>query len=111
MIKFSEKPYICAVIDRHESDRRIDGIGKGFALIPFQTLFVFCNRNCNRIKILEWDGDGFGCILRVGTGRLTWPAIGEEAVMNLNVKDHLFNRRCETGKEDKRKEVFERQIL
>jgi transposase len=56
-----------------------------FNLDPFNgSLFVFCNRNRDRLKILEWDGDGFWLYFkRLEKGRFRWPNSGEEATMTL----------------------------
>lgn len=41
-------------------------------------LFVFCNRNCDRVKVLFWDGSGLWvCAKRVEGGRLDWPLQGK----------------------------------
>jgi transposase len=117
MIKFSEKPvYLCC--GPTDMRKSIDGlmalVKEVFCLDPFsEALFVFCNRNRNRIKILEWDGDGFWLYFkRLERGRLTWPAIGEEVVMNLNVKELIcLIEGAKLEKKIKRKEVFESQIL
>ena len=84
-----------------------------FKLDPFaDALFVFCNRARDRIKILEWDGDGFWIYFkRLEKGRFRWPQPGEDATMTLSgdeLKILLGSARVETKL--KRNEVVQRRV-
>ena len=84
-----------------------------FNLDPFDgALFVFCNRKRDRVKILEWDGDGFWLYFkRLEKGYFRWPSPGEEAAITFSgeeLKTLLNGSKLELKL--KRKEVFERKI-
>jgi transposase len=73
--------------------RGINGLAElvqsSFKLDPFsEALFAFCNRRRNRIKILEWDIDGFWIYFkRLERGSIHWPGASGETTMALTVEE------------------------
>ena len=71
----------CGATDMRKS---IDGLAAivqlGFDLDPFSSSwFVFCNRGCDRLKILRWDHNGFWLYYRrLERGRFAWPTAATE---------------------------------
>lgn len=63
--------------------KSIDGLAvmvkEQFHLDPFSNgLFVFCNRNRDKLKILHWEHNGFWLFYRrLERGKFEWPAHGE----------------------------------
>ncbi len=77
MIKYENKAvYLCC--GHTDMRKSINGlmelVKSSFKLNPFDdALFVFCNRSRDRIKILEWDGDGFWLYFkRLEKGHFRW---------------------------------------
>lgn len=77
-ISDSARVYLaCGPTDMRKS---IDGLAAvvqyAFELDPFDTsLFVFCNRERNKIKVLCWDTNGFWLVYRrLEKGRFRWPS-------------------------------------
>ncbi len=65
-------------------------VQSSFRLTPTSNaIFVFCNAGHNRIKILEWDGDGFWLhYKRLERGRFPWPdRSGDEKTMSLSQRE------------------------
>ena len=117
MMRFNDKPvYLCC--GHTDMRKQINGlmtlVQQSFALDPFaDAMFVFCNRNRDRLKILEWDGDGFWLYFkRLERGRFrNWPGIDGAGTMELTCEELsclIDGARLE--KKLRRSEVFEREI-
>jgi len=117
MLNFSGKRvYLaCGKTDMRKQINGLCAIVEGsFNLNPFdEAIFVFCNRNRDRVKILEWDGDGFWLYFkRLEKGHFRWPSAGEEATMTLTSEELsilLSGSRLELKL--KRGEVLERKVM
>jgi transposase len=77
----ADKVYLaCGDTDLRKS---IDGLAaivtQSFRLDPFSSsLFVFCNRQRDKLKILRWDYNGFWLYYRrLERGRFQWPKATE----------------------------------
>jgi transposase len=102
---------------RTDMRKQINGLAEivehGFNLDLFGgAWFVFCNGKRDRVKIIEWDGDGFWLhFKRLEKGHFKWPAEGEELTMSLTGEELSYllgGTRVELKL--KRNEVFERKI-
>lgn len=67
--------------------KSIDGLAvivqEGFQLDPFSSsLFVFCNRKRDKLKILHWEHNGFWLYYRrLEKGLFQWPNTGEKQAL------------------------------
>ena len=104
----------CGHTDMRKSINGLSAIVESsFRLDPFAgALFVFCNRNRDRLKVLVWDEDGYWlCCKRLEKGHFRWPAVGDDLTMTLTgdeLRILLSGTRVEL--KIKRNEVFERKI-
>jgi transposase len=66
--------------------KSIDGLAvlvrEGFNLDPFSSgLFVFCNRQRDKLKLLKWDYNGFWLYYRrLERGKFQWPGKTDDSV-------------------------------
>lgn len=117
MMRFGDKTvYLCCgYTDMRKSINGLSSlVSQDFALDPFAgALFVFCNRHRDRIKILEWDQDGFWLYFkRLERGRFHWPVESDERVMTFSNEE--LSCLIDSAKLEKkllRNEVLERKIL
>ena len=116
VMRWGNKPvYLClGFTDMRKSINGLSSLVKdSFSLDPFgEVLFVFCNKKRDRIKVLEWDGDGFWVYFkRLERGHFRWSSKEEGTTMVL--KNEELSYLIEGAKLEKKlngKEVFERQI-
>jgi transposase len=81
-VQTSRKVYIaCGPTDLRKS---IDGLAAkaaaemGRSPVASEAMFAFCNRARDRLKVLEWEADGFWLhTKRLEAGRFPWPMQGD----------------------------------
>jgi transposase len=73
--------------------KSIDGLAaivqESFKLNPFEaSLFVFCNKGKSKVKILEWEQNGFWLhYKRLEKGRFKWPKSFEEKTLKIEARE------------------------
>lgn len=72
--------------------KSIDGLAvmvqESFQLDPFSSsLFVFCNKGCNKLKILYWEHNGFWLYYRrLEKGKFKWPK-NRSQIKNVSLRE------------------------
>lgn len=73
--------------------RSIDGLAvlvkEGFELDPFSScLFVFCNRQRDKLKILQWQHNGFWLhYRRLERGKFQWPTEKNSEIVKITRRE------------------------
>jgi transposase len=79
--------------DSYDMRKSIDGLAAivqmSFLLDPFSaSLFVFCNKSRNKIKILHWENNGFWLYYkRLEKGKFQWPKSNGTSTLNISQRE------------------------
>lgn len=97
--------------------KSIDGLAiivkEKFKLDPFSNcLFVFCNKNMDKVKILHWDHNGFWLYYRrLERGHFKWPKSTNQ-VLNISERElRWLLDGLELQQKQAHKEVKQRVII
>ena len=80
----------CGYTDMRKS---IDGLAAvvsiNFSLDPFSpSMFVFCNKNRDKVKILQWDHNGFWLYYRrLEKGKFQWPDGKDKSPISISQRE------------------------
>lgn len=86
MLTLSSNQRVYLAVGTTDLRKSIDGLAalvqERFGLNPFSSsLFVFCNRERNKLKLLYWDHNGFWLFYRrLERGTFQWPTHTERTV-------------------------------
>jgi len=117
MLRFGEKKvYLaCGHTDMRKSINGLSAIVESsFKLNPYEdAAFVFCNRARDRVKILEWDGDGFWLYFkRLEKGHFKWTTLGDEGTMSMSGEElSILLSGARIEQKLKRNEVFQSRAV
>lgn len=81
---------------------------------PFEgTLFVFCNKQKNKVKILRWEHDGFWLYYkRLEKGIFKWPSSSKDKGLNVTERELRWLLDGLTlEQKSAHKEVLERTVI
>ena len=100
----------CGATDMRKSINGLCGIVQSnFELDPFEaSCFVFCNRQRNRLKILQWEENGFWIHFnRLENGHFKWPTTEESETLSLSIEElNLLLKSPAMEQKLKRKQLF-----
>jgi transposase len=118
MLNISRIDHVYLALGATDLRKSIDGLAvlvqESFNLDPFsRSLFVFCNRKKDKIKILEWDINGFWLYYkRLEKGTFKWP--NDSNSKTILISDREFRWLLDglsIEQKDALKEVKERIII
>lgn len=78
--------------DSIDMRKSIDGLAaivqESFLLDPFSSsLFVFCNKSKNKIKVLQWEDNGFWLYYkRLEKGTFNWPKDNKTSTIKVEMR-------------------------
>lgn len=89
MIDFSNIENVYLSVGPTDLRKSIDGyaaiVAGEFHLDPFSnSLFIFCNRQKNKIKMIYWDGNGFWLLFkRLEKSKFKWPKASDSGSISI----------------------------
>lgn len=84
---------VCLACENIDMRKSINGLAaivqECFSLDPFSScLFVFCNKNHDKIKILQWEHNGWWLYYRkLEKGRFQWPKKSNTCVVTISRRE------------------------
>lgn len=92
MLNIDKVEHIYLAVGKTDLRKSIDGLSaiihSSFKIdMDEKCVFAFCNRSCDKMKILHWDNGFWLYYYRLETGRLKWPIEENSAPVDIDLAE------------------------